>query len=101
MLHDSTWGQTFSPAFLLPLSLPLATPYAEFLAQDGSSMSTGELKASVQLSEANIRPPGAAAADGSSSSSSGLPTLPQEVVAKLLEALWTPMYTVRVGGFRV
>lgn len=42
--------------------------------------------------------PGAAADGSGSAAGGGLPTLPQEVVAKLLEALWTPMYSVRGDG---
>lgn len=65
-------------------------------------MTAGELRSAAQLSEANMRQLGTpgAAADGSSGSAGGggLPTLPQEVVAKLLEALWTPMYSVREVG---
>lgn len=69
-------------------------------------MSLGELRSHAQLSAANTsnnsQPAGAGAAS-SSSSSSALPTLQQQQVVRLVDALWEHMHAVGcvlvVGSF--
>jgi hypothetical protein len=64
--------------------------------QDGASLTVGELRSHAQMSQANTQLLTPVAADGSSGSGA-LPTLQQGVVAKLVDALWTDMYSV--GSF--
>lgn len=61
--------------------------------QDGASLTAGELRSHAQMSQANTQLLTPVAADGSSGSSV-VPTLQQGVVAKLVDALWTDMYSV-------
>lgn len=58
-------------------------------------MTAGELWSHAQMSQANTQQQEAGGADGSSGSgAASLPTLPQAVVAKLVDALWEPLYAV-------